>query len=280
MDETQATPGAATTAPATVPAQDQPARPATTPASGGSPTATETAAGDEQAASSPAERHYLDTADANEIRNHPRFQGILGEAVDKAVKRWEAKQQEAVSRQALERAEKELEELARRDPEAFSERFLSDKERERLGRQLESLKQDARGEIARHVGQSFHALPEWASFTDADHERLAKAVAGKPDDEVIAAYNRTALDIVAEKRIAAKVAEGIESFKKSELAKEREALRKEIAAELLKTGPKPDMTRGGRPAGVDPTTFKSDADFDRWYETEGPGRSLGLARTR
>lgn len=270
-DETTAT---ATTAPAEAPPADQPAPAATAQPDGGSPT-TETTSPERAPAAD--WRTVIDTVDVSELRSHPRFQGVVGDAVDKAMRRWRADQEAEVSTRAAERARTEMLDLARKDPEAFAERYLSDVQREDTMRRLEGLRADTRAEFARMVGAAYREIPEWAEFTPEHHERLAKAVAGKPDDEVVAAFNRAALEVVAEIRAEKRASERVEKFKASELAKEREAIRKEVAAELLKAEQKPDMSRGGRPAAFDPTTL-SDAEFDRWYETEGPGKDLGLAR--
>lgn len=268
-EETTAT----TAAPAEAPAADQPAPAATEQGGGGSPQATPEA----QAAPAADWRTIIDTVDPSELRSHPRFQGVVGDAVDKAMRRWRADQEAEVSQRSAERARTEMLDLARKDPEAFAERYLSDVQREDTMQRLAGLRADTRAEFARMVGAAFRDVPEFAEFTADHHERLAKAVAGKPDDEVVAAYNRAAVDLIAEIRADKRATERVETFKKAELVKEREAIRKEVAAELLKESPKPDMSRGGRPAAFDPTTL-SDREFDKWYETEGPGKELGLAR--
>lgn len=207
---------------------------------------------------------YLDQAPADDLRRHPKIAGVVGDMVDKALRKWKSDQDGQVSVKAAQEAEAALEKLAKDDPEAFSERFLNDKQRERTLRQFQSLRDDTRAEFAQHVGSAYRDAPGW---DEIDHAALMKAVAGKPDDEVIVAFHKEAMrqltDINSQKTGKALFNE----WREKELPKEREALRKEVAAEFLKKEPRPGLTRGKAAGGTpDWASIPIGPEYDRWYE--------------
>jgi len=226
-------------------------------------------------------RSLIDRADASELRKHPKIGGIVGQMVDTAMRDWQRNQQETYNRQATEAAREELRRLAKEDPDAFAERFLKDDQREFALAQLQTLRQQETAAMAQRVGRAYASIPGWDRLTTDDHSILARAIQGLPDDEVIAAYNAKALELLAARRVEDAANERFEKFKKSELAKEREAIRAEEAAKLLKKEPKPDMTRATRQPPVPDFSRMTDADFERWYTTEGPGAGfVSPARSR
>lgn len=225
-------------------------------------------------------RSVIDERDPDEIRRHPKIAGIVGQMVDQAHRSWVNDQEGRVSRQAAENAERELTELAEKDPDAFAARFLSDKQRERALGQIETIRREEAKAMARRVGQAYATIPGWERLTTADHESLAKAIIGKPDDEVVAAYNAKALAILTKYHVEDEASSRVDQWTKTKLEAERKAIREEEAAKLLKAEPRPDMTGALRaPPAVDVSRM-SDAEFDKWYATEGPGRDLGLLARR
>ena len=231
------------------------------------------------AVDSPDWRSVIDGVDPEELRRHPKFAGVLGQMVDGAMRRWQADQEGHVSRQAAENAERELTELAQSDPDAFAARFLTDKQREKALGQIETIRREEAKAMARRVGQAYAAIPGWDRLTAADHEVLARAIMGKPDDEVVAAYNATALALLTKYRVEDEASNRMDTWTKTKLEHERKAIREEEAAKLLKAEPRPDIRGAMRGPAVVDFNRMSDADYDKWYETEGPGRELGL-RTR
>ncbi len=249
------------TAPASTPAQDAPAADGVPAGSGSSAPAVAT----------PQDwSTSLEAASPDDLRKHPKVAGIVGDMVDKAMRRWKAEQDQQYSQRAAQQAEEQLLKLAKEDPEAFAERFLSDKQREATLRQITRLREDTRAEFAQSVGRAYQDAPGW---DEIDHAALAKAIAGLPDDEVIPAFHREAmrqlLTINAEKSAKTLFAD----WREKELPKEREALRKEVAAELLKKEPKPDTRRAtsgaARPAWLD---LPPGPEYDAAYEREVLGR--------
>lgn len=220
-------------------------------------------------------RTSLEGADPEELRRHPKVAGVVGQMVDAAMRNWQRTQAEEHSRVATETARQELRTLARSDPEAFAERFLTDDQRDIALGQLQTMRQQTEAAMAQRVGHAYATIPGWDHLTVDDHATLAKAIQGVPDDEVIARYNAVALDLLTKHRVEDAANERFERFKKSELAKEREAIRAEVAAELLKKEPKPDMTRATKAPALDISRM-TDEDFEKWYTQQGPGASLGL----
>jgi hypothetical protein len=225
-------------------------------------------------------RTLVDGVDPEDLRRHPRVAGVVGQMVDQAMRRWQASQNEDVSRRAQDTARDELRELARRDPEAFSERFLSDDQREVALAQITQMRTQEAAAMAQRVGRAYSSVTGWDRLTVDDHAELAKSIQGLPDDDVIAVYNAKALDLLAKHRVADAASERFEGWKKSELVKERAAIREQVAAEMLKKDPRPDMTRSSRAPAHPDFARMSDAQFDTWYVTEGPGKDLGLAPAR
>jgi len=239
--------------------------------SAGSPSEAAGAATGGQAVETPAWRQAIDQAAADELRSHPKVAGIVGDMVDKAIRNWERTQHERITAAQRQQAERELEEMATNDPLGFSRRFLSDKEQDRLQRQFTTLREQTREEFARYVGAAYKEVPEWAELTPADYESLAKAVAGKPDDEVIAAYNARALELIADKRAEKRAADRHAKWKSTELETEVEARIKERQARELQRQRAPSVARPAGPgAPFDPTKLP-DKEFKVWYEgPDGP----------
>ena len=94
-----------------------------------------------------------------------------------------------------------------------------------------------------------------------DFKAFQEALTGKADHEALAAANAKAIELIAAKR-AKKLHE---DWKKRDIPKETEAIRKQLAAEMLQTTPSPDMARGKTAGAFDPSKLEG-AEFDAWYE--------------
>lgn len=246
--------------PAAEPATPDPKEATPQPGAGGAAQTGDSAAVD----TSPEWARYLETAPTDELKKHPKIAGLVGDLADKAWRKKQAEHDDAARSRAQAEAEAALERLADEDPEAFAARFKSDKERERAIRQFQSLRNDTRAEFANAVGSAYRDAPGW---DDVDHAKLMQAVAGKPDDEVIVAFHKEAMRQLTEINSKKSAKALYEEWREKELPKEREALRKEIAAEMLKKEPKPGLTRG-KAAGVsnDWASIPIGPEYDRWYE--------------
>ena len=223
-----------------------------------------------QADSTPDWTRHLETVDPKELRKHPRVAGMIGSEIERAITRERERIQREEGARAAQQAQAELERLAREDPATFSERWLSEYEQNKMRTQMDELRGRTRTEFATLIGQAYHNLPEWADVTPEEHQKLAGAVQGLPDDQVIAAYNAAALDLVANRR-ASKL---LSQWREKELPKERETIRAEERAAALSKTDSPGITR---PKGVSQrvdVNAMSDADFDEYW------RSRGFARRR
>jgi len=217
---------------------------------------------------------WLRTASPDEIMKHDRIRGIFGSRIQQEREATERRVAEQAQKKATEDAKAELERLAREDWSGLSERILSDRQKEKIAADLAQLKSSTRTEMAETLGRGFKSLPEWDNMTPAEQEKLANAVLGRSDDDVLAAFTVAAVDIIAERRASGKVA----TWTASELAKEREAIRQEENSKRVKTSARPALQRNGaEPAKFDPTQLP-DKEYNQWYT--GPDGPLARARNR
>lgn len=212
-------------------------------------------------------RKALEEAPADEIRRHPKFAGILGSEKPRWMEEWASTKQAEADAKAKVEAERALEEMAEQRPVEFADKWLGDRQTQKMREQVANLEQTARQTTATAIGAAMHTIPEWESAaTDPDVlARLAQAMQGKQGDEVLSAWNATAITIVAERRAAAlfekQVAERIKA--------ERAAWETEAAAQGFKLSARPDLVRAGRhPNGADPEPdYLRDAKaWDAWYK--------------
>jgi hypothetical protein len=210
-------------------------------------------------------RQALEAAPAEELRRHPKFAGIVGSEKQAWQRDWEQRRAAEAQAQARAQAEEELRELARANPVAFADRWLSSEEARAQHERLTQLETNARQQIGKQIGAAFHALPEWADVAN-DPEALAAladALQGKTDDAILPAWNAAALGLVAERRARALAAQQLSA----RIAKERAAWEEEAAARGLVQTERPDLVRGGRLASADPEPdFRKDPRaWDAWY---------------
>lgn len=211
----------------------------------------------------PAWKKALDEAPAEELRSHPKFWGIVGSELESRRERWEQENNDRLAAEAAKKLEQELLELAERDPDALADRFKTDVLNRQKQQEIASLHSGARGQLARQIGQAYRAMPEWAELTAADHEEFFKALAGKSDDEALAVFNRVAAEKIAEVRSRKQ----IETWKQTDLQKEREAIRLEEQTRLLQGGDRPGIgrTRGNGTISDEPNWRTEPQKWDAWY---------------
>ena len=216
----------------------------------------------------------IEGADAASLRKHPKVAGMIGSEAQRLHQQWVQQGQSSESQRVREATEAELLKFSEANADYLKENYpkayehLVNLQQDRTKREVEGFRGRTRDELAQKVGASIRQLPEFAELTQADHDKLVQAVIGKPDDEVIAIYNLTALDIAAEKRLAKVLAK--------ETVKIREAVRQEEAAKLMKESDAPDLTKPKGPAAKIDTGNMSSKDFDVFSP---PGESFAdLAR--
>jgi hypothetical protein len=204
----------------------------------------------------------LEKADSRELRKHPKIAGIIGSELQRAIQAERERIKIDEGEKAARDAEQKLRELAQSDPVTFADRWLSDAQKADVQRQLDDLHRKTRSDLATRIGAAFREIPEWKELTPEDMESLAKEVMGKSDDEALPVFSRAATKAVA-KRMADKI---VAEFKEKELAKEREAIRQEEAAKLLKNSDAPDgKPPKGTPSGLNINAM-SDAEFDAYWK--------------
>mgnify|MGYP001567458051 CR=1 FL=1 len=213
--------------PATAPTID---KPVVTPAT--SATATDT---------TPAWVKTIDETDAAELRRHPKLAGIIGSEAQRISQLRSKHDQETESRRIHDATEAELlkftddntDYLKQYYPKAYD--HIMSIQASRARRDIDGVKVKALDEVAQRVGASIRQLPEFAEFTQQDHERLVKAAEGKTDDDALATIYQTVLDISANKRLAKLLAKETDRI--------REAVRQEEAAKLMRDSDAPDLAK-------------------------------------
>lgn len=212
-------------------------------------------------------QEWLAKVTPDELIKNDRVRGIFGQRLQTEREKIRQEMQEENQRAAMIKAQEELDRLAVEAPEEFAQRYLSSKEQERIRQQEQTLKAGIRSEFAKKTGEAVRSLTEFQDITPEEFGKLQASLAGKSDDEAIAAFNATAIDIIADRRSQKR----LQDWRAKDLAKEREAIRAEEAAKGLQTSQRPDMARGNQPAPFDPTRL-SPKEFDTWYRQNMLGR--------
>lgn len=234
----------------------------------GAPQDAETEVAVEGAAPAPVYdwRKALDEAPAEEIRRHPKFAGIVGSEQQLWRQSWVEQQKAEADAAARAAAEAALEEMAQRNPVAFADRWLGEKEATKQQERLAGLETNARQAIGKQIGASFHAIPEWGDIAgDAQSlAKLATALQGKSNDEVLTAWNTTAVELVADRRARALA----EKLLAERLTAERAAWETEASANGFVMSSRPDLVRGGRMATADPEPDfrKEPKAWNAWWD--------------
>lgn len=211
----------------------------------------------------PSWSDLTNTIDPKDIRRQPRVAGIIGSELQRARMTWKQESDDESARAAAHAHEQSMIEMAKSDPDAFAEKYLSDFSQTYAQRQTDGIRGQTRKELASSIGKAYNDLPEWQELTDADHQALAQALMGITDDEVLPTFARHAIDLLAEHRAKKK----LESWKQKELPKERDALRKEEAAKLLKSSEGPDLTPPKSQPGKIDVQAMTDEEFDKYWNS-------------
>jgi len=231
----------------------------------------------EAAAAAPAPdwRTALDTAPIDEVSKHPRFAGLLGERLQRERERIAQEAAETARRQADEEREADLLRLLEENDETLSTQYPKAKEAllERR-RQREELDVQRRvGESYRdfslRIGQAYASLPEWEEVVGKYRPALEEAINSKTTDaEQIQAFTITAADLVARVRADRQIQARIDD----EVAKAKEAVRQEMAAERMGGTAAPDMRRpGGLPSASRRVAEMPEDEFDQWWQAHRAG---------
>jgi hypothetical protein len=202
------------------------------------------------------ERLYRERPDAKDaISKHQLVAGIAGGIGDRRFREKEEASNREAAERAIEAEQARLLQLAEDDPEAFAEKFRSEKAAERARKELETLQTKARETVGTHIGRAVRDLPEWKDLTAAEVGRIQRATSGLPEEQVLGVYVKTVADIVADRRAEQKMDQRV--------AKEKEAWEQEQAASRVRNGASPNLRRGA-PGGADEPDFRS--DYKGWIK--------------
>jgi hypothetical protein len=196
------------------------------------------------------------------LRTHDIVAGIAGEIGSRIASQRLDEYRRDTMREAQDQRERELLELAEKDPDAFAEKFTTQKQSERARKQVEDLRLYERQALAMALGRAINDMPEIKGASSEEMAELAKAVAGIPDDQVISKWHKAVVELVARKRAG----DLTEKQLASRLKAEREAWDTEQAAKRVHRETAPSVRTGRGVASNEAPDFRTDPKgFDDWY---------------
>ncbi len=202
------------------------------------------------------------------LKSHRTIAGIAGEIVqrDREV------QNQAAAKTAVEAEQARIRKLAQEDPDAFASEWLEKATAHEANQKLADIRNTTRTEFISQIGKSLKDLPEFAELSVEDHGKLARALVGVAEDDLLSVFTRTALDLVADKRSEkksdAKTTARLADEKKAWEAEQRTNVLKKRPSTDSKPAPVPSASSGGEP------DFKADpAGWDLWYKRKYLGRA-------
>jgi hypothetical protein len=200
---------------------------------------------------------------ADRLKKHRAVAGIAGSLAEQRFDRMRQESDAAAETRARQQAHEELVRMAEERPLEFADKFRTHAAAEEQRARIMGVEANAQKKILEQVGAAFHEFEEWGQITDDERGRLAAALKNVPPDKLLAAFNKTAVDIVADRRAEKRLAD--------RLPKEQEAWKKQWEAERLASERSPDLRR---PSGATQRPLNmaamSDEDFNDWYERAHP----------
>jgi hypothetical protein len=199
-------------------------------------------------AQTPTWQEELEKLDPKELRKHPRIAGIIGSELQRAKQAEQQQDQEQRRRETedelLKFSEENAEYIRQHYPKAYE--HLMGLQRQRAEQDLTNAKGQSLHAIAAEVGKAYSETV--AKLTPEEWQSVSKALEGLSEEQVIPAYARLMHKFEVQKTH--------DEWKAKELSKaialERDAIRQEEAAKLLKTSEGPDITKSkGTPPLVD-----------------------------
>ena len=224
-----------------------------------------------EAPPAPDWRTLINDVDPTELRKHPRFAGIVGSEIDRALKKREAEMSAETRRKLEAEQDDEIARLLEENDETLTTRYPKARERLQSLREARSQSQiqqqlnEARNEVARLVGQGYTSLPEWAEVANSDdYASMIASLQTLPPEQQVLTFTQKATQLLAARMTAKQFAK----WQKDELAKVREVIRQEEAAKLLSNTPSPDTKRAsGLPPKLDISRM-SDKEFEDYWNKE------------
>lgn len=205
------------------------------------------------------------------LRAHPLVANIAG---DMAERQRGEREQEA-ARKAVEDEQARLRKLADEDPDTLASELKVRWDKEQADKRVADLRATTRQEYIQRIGTALRGIPEVQAMTAEEHGRLAAALAGASEDDVLPITQKFFTDLVADKRAAAQSEKAIDARLKTE----RKAWEKEQADKRLKTRTAPSV--GAPPPGNaqdtgEPSDFYS-PEWQAWYEQKRKRGELAKA---
>lgn len=192
------------------------------------------------------------------LKKHRAVGGLAGSIAERQLAQLKQQDDHEREAEAARRAREDLRKLAQEKPLEFADMFLSHDDANQARERIANVERSAAKQIMEQIGEAYHGLPEWQELTDAEKVRLKEAVEQAPDNP-LPAFNRVALDIVADRRAEKRLLD--------RLPKEREAWRKEAEAERLTSEQGPDLRRPSSTTRR-PVNWQamSDEDFAKYWK--------------
>lgn len=204
----------------------------------------------------------------NRLRQSREFMGFAGQVAHEIAQNLRTEDDTKAAKAAREKAEQEMVELARTNPDAFAERYLGDYEKAKTAVEVASMRESVEQEFGTRIGKRVAALPEFQQLTPTDNERILKALNGVPKEDVLAAYTEVAIEVIADKRANAL----LEKYKAELLPAEAKALAKEQAAKERARQARPGLQAGAATSTDPEPDWKREPDkWDAWYKRRFPG---------
>lgn len=235
-----------------------------TPSAATGPTAS-TEAADTPAAQQVDYNALLDQIPDDVLTRHRRFNGIVGSHAQRLAEQ----ERERIKLEQYDQAQRdkiaELEREAAENPFAFSQKWLGERAKEKAELEVRELKTRAQTQLFEKIAGSYAALPEWQQLSPDEFAKVQQQVAGKSDEELVAAFNVAALDILAERRASTRA----ERTVRERLAAERQAWEQEAQARRLRGETPPDMSLPTSANGINDVQAIRGMDeraFNDWYE--------------
>lgn len=244
--------------------------PSTATAGTGEATASPEAAASAEAQAAAPQVDYaalLDSIPEDVLRQHRRFNGIVGSHAQRLAE----EQRQRIATEEYAKAQKakqeELEREAQENPFAFTQKWLGERAREKAELELSELRTKAQQTLFEKVASSYSALPEWQQLTPDEFAKVQQQVAGKADDELVAAFNIAALDVLAARRASSMSERAVQE----RLASERLAWEQEYQARRLRGETTPDMSMPASANGISDSQAirnMTPAEFDEFYNKQ------------
>ena len=216
----------------------------------------------------PSWSDLLSDVSVDDLRRHPRVSGLVGQMLEARMRERDTEQKQIAETQARAKFEAELERQAREEPDEFANRWLKGREDEKRAAEIARERMTTRTAFAQEIGASLREVPGFSDLSREDQAEIYEVVIKTPEDKAIAVLSREIVNRTSTKRAKALAEVQIAEWKATELAKEREAMRLELAGAAVANGDAPDTQRG-RTRG----SFSDEPDFNRepakwnaWYE--------------